>query len=508
MAVIDELLVGLGFDYEPGGAKKFKEDIGKTVNIVAQLAKTAVAAATAITGMTVASAKASDEQGKLADQIGETVENVGALQFAQKIAGGSADGMSNSLRELSLRASEAARGTGTAVEAFGLLGISATDADGQIKPVSDLIKEISASFQGLGESRQIELADKLGLRDSIRLLQLGPVAIEELIGKAEELGVTTGKDAKLAASFNDALVELWTVTKQVSRVLSRSFAPILEDLVDRFTDWWIINKDIIEQNIPKWIEQFTTAMKVLSIAMGAFIAIRVITHLMTMIALMRGLTLATLAANVGFFLLPAILGALALAFVALVEDAKVFFEGGESFIGDMIEKYPQWETEIRLVATALEGVWNLTSKIFEGWSKIFGLFDKFTAENIKEVAGNIPGFRDEVVNDLFKSMGLDGIPGFRDDAKNDEVVNEGIGLSGFRDDVVNNLFKRMGLAGNIPGFSDGALNLPSGPSSTSTIVEKLEIMVNGSGRNPEEIAQSVYDVFLQTSQDLNSAVDQ
>lgn len=485
MAVIDELLVGLGFDYEPGGAKKFKEDIGKTVNIVAQLAKTAVAAATAITGMTVASAKASDEQGKLADQIGETVENVGALQFAQKIAGGSADGMSNSLRELSLRASEAARGTGTAVEAFGLLGISATDADGQIKPVSDLIKEISASFQGLGESRQIELADKLGLRDSIRLLQLGPVAIEELIGKAEDLGVTTGKDAKLAASFNDALVELWTVTKQVSRVLSRSFAPILEDLVDRFTDWWIINKDIIEQNIPKWIEQFTTAMKVLSIAMGAFIAIRVITHLMTMIALMRGLTLATLAANVGFFLLPAILGALALAFVALVEDAKVFFEGGESFIGDMIKKYPQWANEIELVANVLEGVWNLTSKIFEGWDKIFGLFREEGAD---------------AMNQALKDKGL----GF---------LTKEIGVTGEKSGVVNDLFKNMGLGfltREIGLFKSGTLDTPlTSSTSTSTIVENLQILVDGGNQNPDEVARSVYDVFLQqTSQDLNSTVDQ
>ena len=508
MALIDELLVGLGFEYDSGEAKKFKNDIGKTVGVVKNLAKVAAATATALTGMVVASSRASDEQGKLADEIGETVANVSALQYAQQIAGGSADGMANSLRELSLRASEAARGVGSGVEAFGLLGISTTDANGQIKSASNLMKEVSGKMQGLGRARQIELADKLGLRDSIRLLQLGPQAIEEMTVKAKALGDTTAEDAKVSAAFNDALVDLWSVTKHISRLFTRVLAPIMKEMVGTFTDWWIANRKIIEQNIPKWVDQFTTALKLLSVALGAFIAMRVLTHLYQMIALMRGLTLATLAANAGFFLLPLLLSALALGFVALVEDAKVFFEGGESFIDDMIEKYPQWETEIRLVATALEGVWNLTSKIFEGWSKIFGLFDKFTAENIKEVAGNIPGFRDKVVNDLFKSMGLDGIPGFRDDAKNDEIVNEGMGLSGFRDDVVNNLFKRMGLAGNIPGFSDGALNLPSGPSSTSTIVEKLEIMVNGSGRNPEEIAQSVYDVFLQTSQDLNSAVDQ
>ena len=461
MAVIDELLVGLGFEYDPKDAKKFKDDVGKTVNVVKQLAKTAVAGATAITAMTVASARASDEQGKLADEIGETVENIGALQFAQQIAGGTAEGMANSLRELSLRASEAARGTGTAVEAFGLLGISATGANGEIKPASDLMKEISGTFQGLGRARQIELADKLGLRDSIRLLQLGPKAIEDLNQKARELGVTTGEDAALSASFNDSLVEMWAVIKQVSRVMTRSFAPVLEDIVDGFTEWWMVNKDLIEQNIPKWVDSLTKAIKLMTIAFGAWLAMRILTHVMTLITLMKGLTVATLAANAAFFLLPLLLGALALAFVALVEDAKVFFEGGESFIGDMLKKYPQWIDEINTVASVLATVYDLTIDIFDGWSKIFDLFDGTAWEDIKEVFSNIPGFLGDVT-------GLNTV--------------EGTGL--------------------IPETQEAA------SSAYNTAVEKIDIIVQGGADTAENIANRVYEVFQQTYQDLNSAVDQ
>jgi len=461
MALIDELLVGLGFEYDNKEAKKFKDDINKTVNVVAKFAKAAAAAATAITAMTVASSRASDEQGKLADEIGETVENVSALQFAQQIAGGEAAGMANSLRELSLRASEAARGTGTAVEAFGLLGISATDANGEIKSSNDLITEISASFQGLNSARQIELADKLGLRDSIRLLQLGPSAIEELTAKAKALGVTTGEDAALSASFNDSLVETWMVTKQITRTLTRTFAPILESINDSFTDWWIINKDIIEQNLPKWIDQLTMALKILSLAMGAFIAMRAVTHLITLISLMRSMTVATLAMNFALFLLPAILTALALAFVALVQDAKVFFEGGESFIGDMLEKYPKWANEIRLVATLLEGVGDQTSKIFEGWKGIFDLFDKASLENIKEVFGNIPGFLGDIT-------GLNTV--------------EGTGL--------------------IPEAQKSVTD------AKNVAVENIEIVVQGGADTAENIAQAVYKIWQQTAQNLAGAVYQ
>jgi len=484
MALIDELLVGLGFEYDSGEAKKFKNDIGKTVGVVKNLAKVAAATATALTGMVVASSRASDEQGKLADEIGETVANVSALQYAQQIAGGSADGMANSLRELSLRASEAARGVGSGVEAFGLLGISTTDANGQIKSASNLMKEVSGKMQGLGRARQIELADKLGLRDSIRLLQLGPQAIEEMTVKAKALGDTTAEDAKVSAAFNDALVDLWSVTKHISRLFTRVLAPIMKEMVGTFTDWWIANRKIIEQNIPKWVDQLTMALKILSIAMGAFLAMRVLTHLYQMIALMRGLTLATLAANAGFFLLPLLLSALALAFVALVEDAKVFFEGGESFIGDMLEKYPEWAGEIRTVASVLQGVYDLTMKIFEGWDKIFGLFREEGADAMNQA------LKDKGLGFLTKEIG---------------VTEEKIG-------PINDLLKNAGLGfltREVGLFNSGTLDTPlTSKTSTSTIVEKLEIMVNGSGRNPEEIAQSVYDVFLQTSQDLNSAVDQ
>jgi hypothetical protein len=226
------------------------------------------------------------------------------------------------------------------------------------------------------------------------------------------------------------------------------------------------------------------ALKILSIAMGAFLAMRVLTHLYQMIALMRGLTLATLAANAGFFLLPLLLSALALAFGLLVEDAKVFFERGESFIGDMLEKYPKWAGEIRTVAGLLEGVANTIELIVEGWNKLAGLFKEENAD---------------ALNQAFKDQGR-------------EYLTKEIGVTDEKSGPINDLLKNAGLGfltREVGLFNSGTLDTPlTSKTSTSTVVEKLEILVNGSGQNPDDIAQSVYDVFLQTSQDLNSAVDQ
>ena len=264
MALIDELLVGLGFEYDPSEMKQFNEDVGKTVNTLKSLTKVAIAGAVAITALTVSSTKASDEQGKLADEIGDTVENIDALQFASQRSGGTTDGMSNSLRNLAIRASEASRGVGSGVEAFGLLGISATDANGNLKSTTDLLLEISKEFENLDSAKQIELADKLGVRDSIRLLQQGRASITDLVNEAQLLGVTTEEDAAIAAEFQDSLTNLWQIIKQVSRTLSKIFAPILKEIVTAFTDWWKINREIIEQKLPEWIEKIHNGYEVIN----------------------------------------------------------------------------------------------------------------------------------------------------------------------------------------------------------------------------------------------------
>ena len=457
MPLLDELLVGLGYDYDPKELDEFNKGLKETTDSIKKLVKVAVAGATAIVGLTVASTRATDEQGKLANEIGIAVEEIDALQFALKRAGGSSDGMSSSLQQLSIRASEAARGTGSGVEAFGILGISVTDLQGRLKPVNTLMSEVSQQMQGLSKARQIELADKLGLRDSIRLLQLGPDAIGELTNEAKALGVTTGEDAALAEKFQDSLVDIWQIVTQLTRALTRQFAPVLQDVATAMTEWWKTNKDVIEQKLPMFIEKVTMGFKLLSIAVAGFLAFKLAGSLITLISLLRGVTLATLGANAAAFLLPALIAGGIVAFIALVEDAKVFFEGGDSFIGDMIEKFPQWATEIAAVATVLNGVAELTIMIFDGWKAIFKLFSTDnTFEDFKEVLSNIPGFLGDITGAT--------------------QASEDIG---------------------------GAIS-----NRSSQFIDKIEILVQGGLDTAENIAEATFNVFQQAAQDVNSAVDQ
>jgi hypothetical protein len=123
--------------------------------------------------------------------------------------------------------------------------------------------------------------------------------------------------------------------------------------------------------------------------------------------------------------------------------------------------------------------------IFDGWDKIFGLFREEGAD---------------AMNQALKDKGL----GF---------LTKEIGITEEKSGPINDLLKNAGLGfltREVGIFDSGTLDTPlTSKTSTSTIVEKLEILVNGSGQNPDDIAQSVYDVFLQqTYQDLSTTVDQ
>lgn len=461
MAVLDSLLVELGFDYDPKDLNEFKTGMASTTKIVKRLATAVVGAATAITGMVTVSTAATDEQGKFADKIGESVENLDALQFALVRSGGSADGMNSSLESLSVKAAEAARGVGAGVEAFGILGIEVQKANGGVKSASELMTDVSGALSGLGKAEQIELAEKLGLSSALPLLQQGPQAINELVSEAKALGVTTAEDAAVAAEFQDSLTDIFRVVKDVARALTKNLAPILNDIAQTFLIWWKTNRDIIQQKLPLWIEKAAMAMRLLTVAVAAFMAFRMVSTFISLIGLLKGATLATMGMNAAMLLIPALIAAAAVAFVALVEDAKVFFEGGESVIGDMIKKFPEWEGAITTVAAALATVWDLTKMIFDGWSQIIELFKSFSLEGVKEVLGDIPGFLGDVT-------GLAPVEG--------GGILSGVGTS----------------------ISNAA----------STAVDKIDIVIQGGADTAENIANSVFNIFQQTTQDLNSAVDQ
>ena len=187
--------------------------------------------------------------------------------------------------------------------------------------------------------------------------------------------------------------------------------------------------------------------------------------------------------NVAMFLLPALIATIALAFIALVEDAKVFFEGGESFIGDMIEKFPQWEGAIRAVASVFGVVADVTGMIFDGWVAIIDLISNFSFGEFKETLGNMPGLLGNAIGSTFTALVKDA----------NAFFDRG---GSFIDDMID----------KYPQWTE---ELGQSISNTaSTVIDRMEIIIQGGADTADNIADAVFNVFQQTSQDLTTTVDQ
>ncbi len=522
MAVIDELLVSLGFDYDPEDLEQFQEDLEGTTELVKKLATAFVAGTAALIGFATTTSAASDEQGKLAEEIGVSVEMLDALQFANRRSGGSAEGLSSSLQQLAVRIGETARGVGSGIEAFGILGVEVTNANGELKDTSQVLLEVSDKFQTLSKSQQIELAEKLGLRDSIRLLQQGSGGISDLIKEANALGVTTKEDAAISAEFQDSLTDIWQIVKQLSRTLSQVLLPVMENISNVFTEWWKANRQVIEQNIPKFVEQATKALKLLAVAAGAFVSVKIVSTLISMVSLMKGVTLGALAMNAAIAAIPLLISSLVVGLALLAEDAKKFFEGGESFIGDMIEKFPEWASEIKTVAAVLATVADIVTSIFEGWKLIFELFKTDISGDLKLVFEQLNKDFDNMLNGITSS-----IRGVFSDLTDQvlgtfkEVTDKVADIFSFGDSdakvsaTLNPIVK--GIASGTPAsqlgqnssFSSSDIRNTTNSGTTNKFEGGIQIQIDGAGspeQTGEAVRREITNLTKQTSIDLNSAV--
>ena len=264
----------------------------------------------------ISQAAETDALGKFSDALGLNIEEVGAWGEAAGRAGGSAEEFQGSVQTLQSSLQDMAIGGGAdAAEALARLGISATDAQGNMKGVFDLLPQIAGSFENLSAAQQIELGDKLGLdQGTIQLLQAGKTSVEDLVKRQHELGVATAEDAKIAATFNDALDDAGQIFNHLTRSIGIVLLPALTDILKGFetvSNFVRENQDFIE---------------------GLFIGIAAVVTYFYLPAMVAAAT-ATLAAISPFLLIGAIIAGVVVLFGTIYQDIVRFNSGLDSITG-------------------------------------------------------------------------------------------------------------------------------------------------------------------------------
>jgi hypothetical protein len=239
-----------------GNVKSFSEkigSIGKSMTIVG-------GAVTAALGIIIKkTVDAGDAFNDMSLRTGIAVETLSALDYAGKQTGTAIEAIELSLKFLTKAMDDTSKGTGTAKDTFAALGITVVDTEGKLRPVVDVMKDIADKVAAIDDpAKQAAIAMELfGARSGTQLLpmlKLGAGGIDDLMKKAQELGIVMStKDAQAADEFKNAMGRLTLVLGAAGKDIANVLIPPLLDftnkaieIVKRIREWADTHKPLIE----------------------------------------------------------------------------------------------------------------------------------------------------------------------------------------------------------------------------------------------------------------------
>lgn len=246
-------------DKASGHVSNFSEKIGS-------IGKIATIAGTAITGIFTAiilkTAQVGDQFNDMSLRTGVSVEHLSTLAYAAELSGTNIEGLEVGLKFLTKGMDDTSKGTGLAKDAFEELGISVVDAEGNLRPTIDVLKEAATKIAEIeNPAKQAALAmDLFGARSGTQLIPLlkeGGAGIEELMGKAKDLGIEIStKSAQAADEFKDKMTSLTGSLAGAGRTIGDVLIPAIIPLIEKATE--IVGKISLwaEEN-PRLVETIT-----------------------------------------------------------------------------------------------------------------------------------------------------------------------------------------------------------------------------------------------------------
>lgn len=229
-----------GMNRASGQTRSFAATVGGSMSKV-------VASFGALTGLVAAGGAVAlftnqmqrlDDVGKTASKLGIATEELTRLQFAGEQTGVAINTTNMALQRMTRRVSEAAMGTGEAKDAIKELGLDAA-ALNDMGPAKAFRAIADAMAKVEKPADRVRLAMKLFDSEGVALVNTlsgGSAALDEFAKTSDRLGNTvSGKAAKSAEDFNDAINELKVAIGGVVAGLATALTPALKAFIGTVT---------------------------------------------------------------------------------------------------------------------------------------------------------------------------------------------------------------------------------------------------------------------------------
>jgi TP901 family phage tail tape measure protein len=314
-----------------GAEKNLDDFVGKLKNFGSLIAGGAVGAGAAAFVNHVA--KVGDEIGDTAERLGVSTDALQAFGLAAQLGGSSAEAMAMSLGMLNDKIGDAARGGASAKE-FAKLGIAFKDANGEIRPTEEVMEDAADKISKLKTTAEkttaaMNLFGRPG-KQLVPLLSKGSKGLEEMRKQMKALGGGFSKEGvKASGDFADAMDKLSVVGNSWLSGVAVKILPTVQKMVE-------------------WFSKASVALLEMANKSNIFQAV-----LVTL-----GAVMAVFAINAAIASAPLLLMALAIAAIVLVVDELItLFEGGDTLIGETIDKIFGKGSSTELVKEVKE-LWN------------------------------------------------------------------------------------------------------------------------------------------------------
>jgi phage-related protein len=212
--------------------------IGRALAIgLVAIGTAAIAAGSALVGMTVDAAAYADEMLTQSSITGMSVEKLQAYSYAADLVDVSLETMTGSMAKNIKSMSNASQGSAKFAEAYDKLGVSVTNADGTLRDSETVYWEAIDALKGVAnETERDALAMQLfgkSAQDLNPLIEQGSEGIAALTAEAKRMGAVLSEEsiAKLG-QFDDSVQRLKQGSLAAKRVMGTVLLPQLQTLAD------------------------------------------------------------------------------------------------------------------------------------------------------------------------------------------------------------------------------------------------------------------------------------
>lgn len=312
-----ELLAEFGIEVDTKQLEHAHEKVEAFVEGVGKVAK-AVGAAFAIKEVfefAEGVAHAIHQVSATAAQLGIETDTVQEYAYAANAAGMSSEMLLNSMGRLQVSAAKAAAGGKEASEAFSKLHVSVKGANGEIKPADQLLDDVAEGVSKITDpAKQAAYAVALlgrGGRQLLPFLKRGSEGMREMRAEFKALGGGFDEEAiEKSEEFEHSMAKIKVVVDGIKGAIVKGLFPVLGWLADKAAA------------IGGWFVRMTKNTNAVRNAL-----------------ILLGVALSPLAIQMAIAFAPILLAAAAATALYLAfDDIVTLFEGGQSVIGDQIDK--------------------------------------------------------------------------------------------------------------------------------------------------------------------------